>query len=107
MAAPDTAEVGILKPEFLTSTDSPSRSTKSLLALRKSAPRSGNWTAALRNGHLNSWPTNFTVLVIAPQQRIAEPPVPRRGGLRAGAGELCGIAEYAAPVSTRNFIPEI
>ena len=46
MAAPDTAEVGILTPEFLTSTDSPSRSTNSLLALRKSAPRSGNWTAA-------------------------------------------------------------
>ena len=37
---------------------------------------------------------------------MTELPVPRRGGQRAGADELWGSTEYAAPVSIRNFIPE-
>ena len=93
MAARDTAEVGILMPELFTRTVLLSRSTMSLLVLRKSAPRSGNWTAALRNGHVNSWPPNLTVLVDEPQQRIGEPPAPRRGGPRAGADDSCGMTE--------------
>ena len=55
---------------------------------------------------MNFCSPNLTVLVTGPQQRMAELPVPRRGGQRAGADELWGSTEYAAPVSIRNFIPE-
>ena len=93
-------------PVPLTSTEFPSRSTTSLLALRKSAPSSGNRTPALRKGYVNFCSPNLTVLVTGPQQRMAEPPPPCRGGPHAGADELWGTTEYAAPVSIRNFIPE-
>ena len=42
MAAPDSGEIGILTSELFCNMNSPSRSTRSLLALKKSAPNSGN-----------------------------------------------------------------
>ena len=93
IADPDSAEVGILIVVPFIRTDWSSRSTSNLLALRKSAPTSGNCTAALRKDHLKGWPPKLTVLVTGPQERITAPPAPRRGGPRAGAVELCGTTE--------------
>ena len=53
MAAQSAGEVGILSLDPFTSTEPPSRSTTSLLVLRKSSPSNGNPTAALRKGRLN------------------------------------------------------
>ena len=63
IADPDSAEVGILIVVPFIRTDWSSRSTSNLLALRKSAPTSGNCTAALRKDHLKGWPPKLTVLV--------------------------------------------
>ena len=93
IADPDSAEVGILIVVPFIRTDWSSRSTSNLLALRKSAPTSGNCTAALRKDHLKGWPPKLAVLVTGPHERITAPPAPRRGGPRAGAVELCGTTE--------------
>ena len=58
---------------------------------------------ALRKGHLNSWSPNLTVLVISPQDRIADLLKPCRCGHYDGTEELWGIIEYAMPVSSRNL----